>query len=135
MSISDHDFNEELDAVVETTITLLRENEQDDYSPVAFLATGGDVDVMGLDDGEGLTVLREVRETLSGVADWTTPALEAAVKQYCDAKGLGLGKVAQPLRVAISGTTVSPPIFESLEFLGRERVTARIGRCLTAAAG
>ena len=45
-------------------------------------------------------------------------------------KGLGLGKVAQPLRVAISGSTISPPIFESLEFLGRERTLARVERCL-----
>jgi glutamyl-tRNA synthetase len=56
--------------------------------------------------------------------------LEGAVKTHCELKGLGLGKVAQPLRVAISGTTVSPPIFESLEFLGRERTMARIDRCL-----
>ena len=43
---------------------------------------------------------------------------------------LGLGKVAQPIRVAVSGGTVSPPIFESLEFLKRERTLARLDRCL-----
>jgi glutamyl-tRNA synthetase len=48
---------------------------------------------------------------------------------------LGLGKVAQPLRVAVTGTTVSPPIFESLEMLGKDRTLARIDRCLTVAAG
>jgi hypothetical protein len=52
MSISDHDFNEELDAVVETTIRILRENEQVEYSPVAFLANGEDFDIMSLDDEE-----------------------------------------------------------------------------------
>jgi hypothetical protein len=52
MSISDHDFNEELDAVVETTIRLLRDHDQDEYSPVAFLATGEDVEIMSLDDEE-----------------------------------------------------------------------------------
>ena len=46
------------------------------------------------------------------------------------AAGLKLGKVAQPIRVAVSGGTVSPPIFESLEFLGRARTLARIDRCL-----
>ena len=52
MAINDHDFNEELDAVVETTIRILRENEQDEYSPVAFLANGEDFDIMSLDDEE-----------------------------------------------------------------------------------
>jgi len=52
MSLSDHDFNEELDAVVETTIRILREGEQEEYSPVAFLANGEDFDIMSLDDEE-----------------------------------------------------------------------------------
>ena len=52
MSLSDHDFNEELDAVVETTIRILRDSEQDEYSPVAFLANGEDFDIMSLDDEE-----------------------------------------------------------------------------------
>ena len=86
--------------------------------------------VLKKNGGEGLTALRDLREILAGASDWTAHALEAAVKQYCEAKGLGLGKAAQPLRVAISGTTVSPPIFESLEFLGKERTTGRIERCL-----
>ncbi len=51
-------------------------------------------------------------------------ALEEAVKKYCETTGLGLGKVAQPIRVAVSGSTVSPPIFETLAFLGRERTLA-----------
>src|SRR4051812_17263596 len=52
MPLSDHDFNEELDAVVETTIHILRDNEQDDYSPVAFLQAGEDFDIMTLGDEE-----------------------------------------------------------------------------------
>ena len=46
---------------------------------------------------------------------------------------LGLGKVAQPIRVAISGTSVSPPIIESLELLGKQRALARIDRCVASA--
>jgi glutamyl-tRNA synthetase len=46
---------------------------------------------------------------------------------------LALGKVAQPIRVAISGGTVSPPIFQSLEFLGRSRALGRIDQCLALA--
>lgn len=85
-------------------------------------------------DDAGLKVLRDVRDVLASVSDWSPTALEPAVKQYGEAKSLGLGKVAQPIRVAISGTTVSPPIFESLAFLGRERALARIDRCIAAAA-
>jgi glutamyl-tRNA synthetase len=78
----------------------------------------------------GLTALRDVRGVLETVTHWTAAGLEGAVKGFCDRTGLGLGKVAQPVRVAVSGTTVSPPIFDSLEFLGRERTLGRIDRCL-----
>lgn len=81
-------------------------------------------------DGAGMQTLREIREVLAGVVNWTAADCEHAVKAYGEQKGLGLGKVAQPIRIAVSGTTVSPPIFESLEFLGRERTLARIERCL-----
>lgn len=83
-------------------------------------------------DGQGLAALRDLRTILAEIDPWTAAAIEAAVTGYCEQKQLALGKVAQPLRVAISGTTVSPPIFESLEFLGRERTLARIERCLAA---
>jgi glutamyl-tRNA synthetase len=56
------------------------------------------------------------------------------VNEYCGRKGLGLGKVAQPIRVAISGGTISPPIFETLEMLGRDRTLRRVDRCVAAAA-
>jgi glutamyl/glutaminyl-tRNA synthetase len=84
-------------------------------------------------DSQGLSVLRDLRPILRDVNDWTTPNLEAAVQRYCEQKALGLGKVAQPLRVAVSGGTVSPPIFESLEVLGRDRTLPRLDRCLAAA--
>lgn len=86
--------------------------------------------VLRKNDSEGLRVLKDVRDVIANVTDWSHVPLESAVKQYGESKSLGLGKVAQPIRVAISGTTVSPPIFESLEFLGRERTLARIDRCL-----
>jgi glutamyl/glutaminyl-tRNA synthetase len=85
--------------------------------------------VLKKDSSAGLSVLREIRGILES-PEWSSEALEAAVKAYCESKGLGLGNVAQPIRVAVSGTTVSPPIFQALEFLGRERTSARIERCL-----
>ena len=81
---------------------------------------------------QGLVSLREIRPILESITDWTAANLDAAVKPYCDQKQVALGKVAQPIRVAISGSTISPPIFESLEFLGKSRTLARIDRCVSA---
>jgi glutamyl-tRNA synthetase len=83
---------------------------------------------------QGLEALRELRPVLQAVSDWTAANLDAAVKQYCESKQLALGKAAQPIRVAICGTTISPPIFEGLAFLGKARTLARIDRCLAAVA-
>jgi glutamyl-tRNA synthetase len=85
-------------------------------------------------DRQGLIALKAVRDVLAGISEWTAEKLEAAIKAYCESSGLGLGKVAQPIRVAVSGTAVSPPIFQTLEFLGREKSLNRIDKCLTAAA-
>lgn len=63
---------------------------------------------------------------LSGVADWTAHSLEAAIKAEAEAKGLKLGKLAQPLRAALTGSSTSPPIFDVLEVLGRDESLARI---------
>jgi glutamyl-tRNA synthetase len=86
--------------------------------------------VLKKNDSQGAIALREVRGVLVGVNPWQAHDIEVAVKAFCDQKQLGLGKVAQPIRVAVSGTAVSPPIFDTLEFLGRERTLARIDRCL-----
>jgi glutamyl-tRNA synthetase len=86
--------------------------------------------VLKKSDGQGLAVLRDLGPLLSGIGDWTEPAIESAVNAYCGEKQLALGKVAQPIRVAVSGGTVSPPIFPSIEMLGRERTLRSIDRCL-----
>jgi len=82
-------------------------------------------------DRQGLAALAGVRNILADLADWDAPSLEAAVKSYCESSGLPLGKVAQPIRVAISGGAVSPPIFQSLALLGHESTLDRIDRCLS----
>jgi glutamyl/glutaminyl-tRNA synthetase len=110
--------------VEESSRFLFLPDEQVEYQPDAVEK------VLKKNDAQGLSVLRELRVVLEGVAEWTAPNLESAVAGYCERTGLGLGKVAQPLRVAISGGTVSPPIFESIEMLGRERTLARIARCV-----
>jgi glutamyl/glutaminyl-tRNA synthetase len=86
--------------------------------------------VLKKDNAQGLTALRELKPILQNTG-WNAQSLETAVTQYATERQLALGKVAQPLRVAITGTTVSPPIFESLELLGKERTLDRIVRCLS----
>ena len=57
---------------------------------------------------------------------WNTAAIEAALRGLPEQLGIGFGKVAQPIRVAVTGSSVSPPLFESLELLGRARSLDRI---------
>jgi glutamyl/glutaminyl-tRNA synthetase len=59
-------------------------------------------------------------------SDWTIGSLEANLKAYAEELGLGLGKLAQPLRAALTGHTTSPGIFDVLALLGREESLARI---------
>ncbi|MNL66047.1 Glutamate--tRNA ligase [compost metagenome] len=55
------------------------------------------------------------------------PAIDAAMRALAEEKGLKLGKLAQPLRAALTGRTVSPGIFEVMVLIGREESLARLG--------
>jgi glutamyl-tRNA synthetase len=85
--------------------------------------------VLRKNNGEGFVVLDQVRAVL-GSAGWTNDAIGKALEAFCAGKGLGMGKVAQPIRVAVTGSTISPAIAETLLFLGRDKALARIDRCL-----
>jgi len=63
---------------------------------------------------------------LETATEWSAAGLEAAVKAHAEAKGLKLGKLAQPLRAALTGTNVSPGIFDVLEVLGRDEALGRL---------
>ncbi len=76
---------------------------------------------------EGKAALKGVLAVLISATEWNAPALEAAVKVHAEAQGLKLGKLAQPLRAALTGTASSPGIFDVLEVLGRDESLARIG--------
>jgi len=79
----------------------------------------------------GLDHLRALGPLLAGLLDWSVEALELAVRGYAEARAGGkLGRAAQPLRIAVSGGTVSPAIFDTLSILGRDAVLRRIDRCL-----
>ncbi|HWI43779.1 MAG TPA: glutamate--tRNA ligase [Nocardioides sp.] len=80
---------------------------------------------------DGLAVVRAAHEALSAVTDWTTPAIEAALTgKLVDELGLKPRLAFGPVRVATSGAQVSPPLFESLEILGRDRSLGRLQRAL-----
>jgi glutamyl-tRNA synthetase len=76
--------------------------------------------------------LGELRAALSALPRWDKDALEPAFQAVIAAHGLQLGALAQPVRVAVTGGTISPPIFETLEVLGRERSLARLDAALSA---
>ena len=77
-------------------------------------------------DEEGKAALKALHTLLSGVNDWVAAPLEAAVKAHAESTGIKLGKFAQPLRAALTGTSTSPGIFDVLEVLGRHEALGRI---------
>ena len=81
----------------------------------------------GLLDGDAKALLGQISARLKAEADWTAETLEANLKAYAEELGLGLGKLAQPLRAALTGQTTSPGIFDVLALLGRDESLARIG--------
>ena len=78
-----------------------------------------------LDEG-ARTMLRGLHARLERVGQWTTDSVEAATRAFAEDEALKLGKVAQPLRAALTGRTTSPGVFEVLTVLGREESLDRI---------
>ena len=79
---------------------------------------------------EALPLLAQTRAALAALPDWNAPAIHAALEGLAAAAGIGLGKVAQPLRVAVTGGSVSPPIDQTLAIIGHEATLARIDRAV-----
>jgi glutamyl-tRNA synthetase len=77
-------------------------------------------------DAEARATLAKLLPHLESTADWLVPALEALVRGFAESAGLKLGRIAQPLRAALTGRTVSPPVFDVMAALGREEALARI---------
>lgn len=76
---------------------------------------------------EARGLLGDILAELKTCSDWTSEPLEASLKQMAEQRGLGLGKLAQPLRAALTGQATSPGIFDVLVLLGRDESLARIG--------
>jgi glutamyl-tRNA synthetase len=73
-----------------------------------------------------LDILQKVRAELARMDQFTEQAIEEMLRGLAEEGQVGLGKVAQPLRVALCGTTISLPIFDSVSMLGKERTLRRI---------
>jgi glutamyl-tRNA synthetase len=92
-----------------------------------------DAAAMALLTGDGAGRLARAREALTAADRWEADALEAATRGAAEADGLKLGALAQPLRAALTGQAVSPPVFAVAAALGRAEVIARIDDALAGA--
>jgi glutamyl-tRNA synthetase len=78
-------------------------------------------------DTEARGVLARLVPQFTALGEWSAASTEAAVREFAEAEALKLGKVAQPLRAALTGRTTSPGVFDVLAVLGREESLARLG--------
>ena len=101
---------------------LFLENEQIEYDQKSVKKV--------LMKNQGLAVLRIVRDQLASMDQLTEENIETMLRSLAEQREVGLGKVAQPLRVALCGSTVSLPIFDSVQMLGLENTLARIDNTL-----
>jgi glutamyl-tRNA synthetase len=75
---------------------------------------------------EARALLASAHQKLATLAEWDAASLEAAIREVAEGSGVKLGKIAQPLRAALTGRTTSPGIFDVLALLGRDESLARI---------
>lgn len=74
--------------------------------------------------------LARLRAALDQLSPWTAPGIAAVVERVAEEEGIGLGKLGQPLRVAVTGRGVSPPFDVTLALVGRDRTLCRLDRAL-----
>ena len=75
---------------------------------------------------KGKEVLGAILTSFEGCEEWSIHDLEARVRDFCEAKGYKAGEVFHPLRVALSGKTTGPGLFEMIEHLGRDKTLERL---------
>ena len=97
----------------------------DGYPPVTLIPRG-------LDAAQTAAMLQAAHATLRDLESWTTEGLEAALRDLCARLERKPGQLFGALRVAVSGRTVAPPLFDMLAALGRERVLARLDAAVAA---
>ena len=79
---------------------------------------------------KGLELLRAFRDELATVEPFEPEPIEHAVAAFAESSGVGIGKIAQPVRVAVTGSGVSPPLGQTLAIIGKDATLARIDRCV-----
>ncbi|HTE41880.1 MAG TPA: glutamate--tRNA ligase [Steroidobacteraceae bacterium] len=79
---------------------------------------------------DAVPLMTAVRAALASLSEWQAKGIHEIIEQVAAAHSVGMGKVAQPIRVAVSGTAVSPPIDGTLEILGRDLTLRRIDRAI-----
>ncbi len=79
----------------------------------------------------GLELLKSFAPEIAGIDPFTPDGIEASLASFCESSNIKLGKLAQPIRVAMTGSAVSPPLGVTLAALGKDTVQARVTRLLT----
>jgi glutamyl-tRNA synthetase len=79
---------------------------------------------------ESAALLDQSKSALAALPDWQATAIHGVIQSQAEAGGFGLGKVAQPIRVAVAGGSVSPPIDQTLAILGRQETLSRLDRAI-----
>ena len=79
---------------------------------------------------EALTLLSDALQELAQLQDWSATAIHQLISNFSAARGISLGKLAQPMRLAVCGGTVSPPIDATLAILGKLESQSRLARAL-----
>ena len=77
-----------------------------------------------------LAPMRDIRERFAGLADWSKAAIIEAIEAVAASHELKMGKLGQPIRVAVTGGSASPPIDVTVWLVGRERTLVRLDRAI-----
>ena len=78
----------------------------------------------------GLVILSDLRAALGAIEDWSPEPIDSAIASLAESKEIGMGKAAQPLRIALTGAALSPPLGVSISLLRRNSMLARLDRCI-----
>jgi glutamyl-tRNA synthetase len=89
-----------------------------------------DLVAKGMDAKQSSVVAQKCYEILSSLPEWTHAAAEPPMRAYVDESGYNINQVFGLVRVAVTGQKVSPPLFESMEIIGREKVLARMKKAI-----
>ncbi len=118
------------------TVALVRERIRtlEEYAPLAAVFFRDDVPAYPADDlvpkkrtpAETVDAVRKAHAALAAAPEFTAAALEASLRAIAEASGWKPGDFFAPLRVAVTGTKVSPPLFETMEIVGRPAVLSRL---------